>query len=192
MMDLNTTLSQQQDISTKEEPEITHNIFSEVHYDDLPSKKRNIIGLLINSIVAIFLVLSMLGALLTMAVFVIVEKSIDTDNATRCILFASYDIYQTPPFKFGDALICQYVQWSLVAVSVFCFIYTCKSCFHGFCNLSMKAPAFTCIALIDLVVVVLCVFICMSIGVIVRLGHDQTCQAVYDVYPESIKSQITK
>lgn len=139
-MDLRNSLQEQQDVNMEDSDEFSPDSFyNEDH--PLPElskhRKRNISGAVVHIFTAFILFLTMIGALLTMSIFVVVQHAVDTGSSAGCILFASYDTENTPAFQFGAPSICDYIMWSLVAVSIICFLYICRSCCNVLCNLAL-------------------------------------------------------
>lgn len=51
---------------------------------------------------------------------------------------------------------------------------------------------FNCLALIDLIAYTFFTLISITVAVMIRLGHDDTCNAVKNSYPEPFSNSVTK
>lgn len=123
-MDLSSSLEKQQDHALQQE---------EHELPTLPERKRksNVIGTAVSVALLVLDFLLMCGGLTTLTVFVLTTKSV----SKGCILFASYDTKNSQPFQFGDQGICDYVIWSMVAISIIGALYVCGLFGRACCSL---------------------------------------------------------
>lgn len=135
-MDLGTSLEQQQGF----EPSSSSAMRAEAHeLPGLPERKskKNPFGAIVNIMFTVIDFVVMVGGLCTLTVFVLTEKSVQNGQSSRCILFASYNTRtESEPFKFGEVGICDYVIWSMAAVSIFGALCLCGFCSRILCSLS--------------------------------------------------------
>ena len=142
IMDLSSSIEQQQGVNSQLFENPLPRLQKEQHsLPSLPKKeKKNVFGAIINAFTAFIAFLAMIGALLTLSIFIIVQNAVDTGNSTGCIIFSSYNPRDTPAFQFGDFTICNYVIWSMVAVSVICLLHIFRSCCQVICSLVVDFP----------------------------------------------------
>lgn len=139
-MDLGSSLEQQQGFEAGSHS-VKPTMQAEAHeLPRLPDKKnkRNALGAIVNLIFIIAAFMVMVGGLCTLTVFVLTENSVKNGDSSRCILFASYDTRTTgsQPFQFGESGVCNFVIYSMVAVSIFAAVYMCGYCSRIACSLA--------------------------------------------------------
>ena len=140
-MDLGSSLEQQQGFEPGSHS-VKPTMQAEAHeLPGLPDRKnkRNPLGAIVNLIFIIADFMVMVGGLCTLTVFVLTENSVKNGDSSRCILFASYDTRTTDsqPFQFGESGVCNFVIYSMVAVSIFAAVYLCGYCSRIACSLSL-------------------------------------------------------